>query len=284
MNFLVNTYRKYHIKRFFLFIVGLFCYAIGFNLFLLPNSIVFGGVSGASIVFQEVFNWSPSLFILVANVFLIFVSFVFLGKRTTMASILGAIALPIIISLTSEIGEYIDIDSNNLLLAVVFGGALCGMGIGLIYKTGFTTGGTDVINQIIYKYMHLSMGKAMVITDGVIITSGAFVFGITKAMYAIVVLYIISTLADKVLLGISDSKAFYIITNRDDEVRDYVIKVLNHTVTIFNVKSGFKGRDEQVIFCVIPTKEYFKLREGIYSIDKEAFFVVTDAYEVYGGE
>ena len=103
-------------------------------------------------------------------------------------------------------------------------------------------------------------------------------------MYAVVVLYIISILTDKVLLGISSSKAFYIVTNRVSEVRNFVLVKLGHGITIFDAVGGFSKEDQKVLFCVVPTREYFKLKEGIHAIDKEAFFVVTDAYEVFGGE
>jgi len=124
----------------------------------------------------------------------------------------------------------------------------------------------------------------MLMSDGLIVLSGVFVFGVNKLMYALIVVYIIGLLTDKVLLGISDSKAFYIITEEDDSVRDYILNYLNHGVTIFDARGGFTKEKQKVLFCVVPTKEYFKLKEGIHEIDKSAFFVVTDAYEVVGGE
>ena len=103
-------------------------------------------------------------------------------------------------------------------------------------------------------------------------------------MYALVTLYIISILTDKVLLGISDSKAFYIIAEKDEEIKRYVLEQLGHGVTVFDAKGGFTKEKQKVLFCVIPTKDYFKLKEGIHEIDDGAFFVATDAYEVLGGE
>ena len=171
-----------------------------------------------------------------------------------------------------------------MLLVAIFGGVLYGLGVGLVFKAGFTTGGTDIINQIISKYFHTSMGNAMLMSDGLIVLSGVFVFGVNKLMYAIITIYIIGMLTDKVLLGISDSKAFYIITEESTKVRDYVLNYLNHGVTILDARGGFTKEKQNVLLCVVPTKEYFKLKEGIHEIDSKAFFVVTDAYEVFGGE
>jgi uncharacterized membrane-anchored protein YitT (DUF2179 family) len=102
-------------------------------------------------------------------------------------------------------------------------------------------------------------------------------------MYAIIMLYIYSIMADKILLGISNNKAFYIITDKEDEVKEYVLKTLSHGVTILKAKGGYEGHRENVLLCVVPARHYFKLKEGISLIDKDAFFVVTDAYEVKGG-
>lgn len=281
---LFQLYKKFNISKYFFFLFGILLYTIGFNLFLLPMTIVFGGLTGLSVLFSEAFKWDPATFIFIVQIFLLIISYFLLGRKKTMRSVLGSLLLPVFIKLTANISELIYIDTSQMLLSSVFGAVLCGLGVGLVYKTEFTTGGTDILNQLLNKYFHISMGKGLMVCDGIVIAIGMAAFGFTKAMYALVIVYIIGTLADKVLLGISDSKAFYIITNKDDEVRKYIIKTLNRGVTIFNVKGGFKGGDDQVLFSVVPTKEYFKLREGVLEIDNEAFFVVTDAYEVYGGE
>ena len=124
----------------------------------------------------------------------------------------------------------------------------------------------------------------MLMSDGLIVLAGGFFFGITKLMYAIIVVYIIGIMTDKVLLGISNSKAFYIITNEDEKIRDYLINELHHGVTIFSVKGGYTHKKDEVILCVVPTNEYYRVKEGIREIDEQAFFVICDAYEVFGGE
>ena len=253
-------------------------------MFLLPNNIVFGGVSGLSIIFKKLFGIDTSLFILISSLLLLIVSFIVLDKEKTKGSVLGTILFPIFVKLTSGFSSYLTINPSEIFLYALFGGVLYGIGAGLVFKAGFTTGGTDIINQIITKYLKVSMGTALILSDGLIVLAGVFIFGVRKLMYAVITLYIISILTDKVLLGISDSKAFYIIAEKDEEIKQYVLKELGHGVTIFAAKGGFSKEKQNVLFCVIPTKDYFKLKEGIHSIDKEAFFVATDAYEVLGGE
>lgn len=284
INILEKIESKYKIKRYFQLIIGILLIAIAFNVFLLPNELVFGGVSGLSIIVKDILPIDPSEFIMISSLLLLIVSFLVLGKEKTKGSIVGSILFPILVDLTANINNYINLDTSDLLLSVIFGGIIYGFGAGLVFKAGFTTGGTDIINQIISKYCHTSMGNAMLMSDGLIVLAGGYFFGVTKLMYAIIVVYIIGLITDKVLLGISNSKAFYIITNEDEKIQDYLINELHHGVTIFNVKGGYTHKKDEVILCVVPTSEYYRVKEGISEIDKEAFFVISDAYEVFGGE
>ena len=212
------------------------------------------------------------------------ISYITLGKERTKTSVLGAILLPIFVRLTRDFSIYFALNTSQLLLSSVFGGVLFGLGSGLVFKAGFSTGGTDIINLIVSKYFKLGIGTSMLVTDGIIVLISSIAFGMTHMMYSMIVLYIISLMSDKVILGISDSKAFYIVTEKDDEIKAYILKHLNHGVTVFKAKGGFKKENRNVLMCVLPTRDYFKLRAGINEIDKDAFFVVTDAYEVFGGE
>lgn len=283
-NILSQVESKYKIRRYFELVIGILIISLAFNIFLLPNNLVFGGVSGLSIIIKEFIPIDPSKFIMISSLILLLVSYIFLGKEKTKGSIVGSILFPIFVDLTANVNQYIQLDTSNLLLAVIFGGIIYGFGAGLVFKAGFTTGGTDIINQILSKYLHVSMGNAMLLSDGLIVLCGGFFFGVTKLMYAIIVIYIIGLITDKVLLGISNSKAFYIITDEDEKIRDYLLNELHHGVTIFNVKGGYTNKKDEVILCVVPTSEYYKVKEGIHEIDSEAFFLVCDAYEVFGGE
>lgn len=278
-----NIYEDQKVKRFFQMLFGIFLASIGFNLFLLPNNIVFGGVSGLSIIAVKYFPISSSMFVMLADMVLLVVSYIFLGKEKTIYSICGSIMFPIVLYLTSGVGKLISFESNDLLLSSVMGGVLYGLGVGLAFKAGYSTGGTDVIKQLLNKYFRLSMGNATLVADGIIVAFGAFVFGWTKFMYAMIIVYLISVLTDKVLLGISDKKAFYIITEKQEEISSFIINELHHSVTILDAKGGYSNTKNPVLFTVIPTKEYFKFKQGINHIDKKAFWTVIDAYEVLGG-
>ena len=272
---------KEEIKRYLTLIVGLFLYAFAYNLFLKTNNLVTGDVDGIATIFKSTIN--PNLLIAILCRLLLIISFPLLGVKTSMGSVIGTILFPIFVILTSNVADIIKIDSSDLLLIAIVAGVIRGIGYGLTFKMGFTTGGTDILNQIVAKYFKMSVGNAMIIVDGSIVVIGGFVYGWTNMLYALIVLYILSVITDKIMLGISKSKAFYIITDEDEKVKEYIMKELGHGVTIFPVKGGYTKEREKMLMCVIPTREYYKLKEGISKIDGEAFFVITDAYEVRGG-
>ncbi len=284
LRFLEYINKKSYLKRTIQFILGCLFIALAYNIFIASNNLVPGGVGGIAIILNKFFNINNSLSILIMNLFLIIISYFLLGKDKTKASILGTMLLPFLIGLTQSINLILKIDTSQLLLSAIFGGILYGFGAGLVFKAGFTTGGTDIINQIISKYCKISLGKSMLFSDGLIVLSSGVFFGINSMMYSIIILYIISLISDRVVLGISDSKIFYIITDREEEIKNYIIKYLNHGVTVFKAKGGYSKTKENVLMAVLPTKDYYRLKEGIKEIDRDAFFIVTDTYEVFGGE
>lgn len=283
-NIEIRNKKRITIKRFLQVIVGCFIMAFSFNLFIAPNNLVPGGLGGISVILNSLFGLDNSLVILTLNMFLLILSHFLLGKEKTKSTIFGALLLPLLIKLTEDINVWIELDTSKILLLAVIGGALYGLGIGLVFKAGFTTGGTDIINQIVCKYGKTSMGKSMLITDGSIILCSAIFFGLNSMLYSILILYFISILSDRIVLGISSNKMFYIITNKEKDIKEYIINELHHGATIFKATGGYKRRKENVIMTIIPTTEYYNFTKGIHNIDKEAIFIATDSYEVFGGE
>ena len=282
-NFVKNINKKGRIIRAAQFLTGVTIVALAFNLLVLPSKIVYG-MNGVGVMLNSIYGIDPSLVILIGSSILLILSYFTLGKMKTINSILGTLSVPILIKLTENINHYVVINQDDSLLIVLMGAALTGFGLGLVFKSGFSTGGTDILNMIISKKLKIGMGQAMIFTDGLIVLLGFFAFGFNKLMYALIVLYLVTWAMDRVLLGISDAKAFYIITKKDKEVKEYILKEMKHGVTKFEATGGYKDKDQNVLMSVIPTKEYYRFKEGIHLIDPDAFFVVTDAYQVFGGE
>ena len=275
---------KSYFKRIIEFLIGCFIVSFAYNIFIASNNLVPGGVGGIAVILDNLFGIRPSTVITVANIFLLILSLILLDKNKTRASLLGTILFPIFVRLTENLNVWLQIDTSQVLLSALMGGILFGFGAGIVFRAGFTMGGTDIINQIISKYAKVSLGKSMLMSDGLIVLSSAIFFGMNSMMYSIIILYCISLIADKVMIGISDNKNFFIITDKDDEIKEYILKTLGHGVTIFKAKGGYKKEKENVLMAIMPTSDYYKLREGIKEIDQDAFYIITDTYQVFGGE
>jgi len=282
--------KKDRFKRYSFLIIGCFILAVSFNLFFSPNKLVTGGVSGLAIVIESIFGISPSLFITLSYILLLVISYFVLGKKLTAHSLVGSIIYPLFVYLTEDIASYIQFDVNNMFLVCLFGALFSGIGSGLTFKYGFSTGGSDIICQIISKYFKISIGNAMKAFNFIIILGSGFFIGNAtiyaweNVMYAIIVVYITGLLNDRVLLGISNSKSFYIITEHETAIKNFLINELNRGVTILEGRGGYTGDRKKVIMCAIPTKEYFLAKEGILEIDKEAVILINDVYQSTGIE
>ena len=278
---ILKIVEKAHLfKRYVFLLIGTLIYALAYNLFFFKNNIVYGGASGISIITQKIID--PSAMIFILNVLFLIMSLIFLGKKQTFNSVVGSLLYPLFVNLTKDVGNYIKIDNSNLLLIAIIGGVCVGTAAGIVFKSGFTTGGTDILNQIVAKYFKVSMGTSMLLTDGIITIAGGFFFGWTKVLYAVIVLYIINIMVDKVVLGISSSKAVYITTNEDDAVIDYLLNELDLGITLIETRGGYTNKKDQIIMCVVPTSDYFIVSEGIEHIDPKAVILVTDAYQTSG--
>lgn len=279
-----TIHKKKIIKRLTMLIVSLFLSAIIYNLFLLPINLVTGGAGGIATITNYIYGIDPAFMIFIISLACGILSVFYLGIEPTVATIIATIIYPVFVKITAPISEIIFINYNDMFVIAIYAGALCGLANGLMYKSGYSSGGLPVISQILKKYYNIPIAKTSAFMNTVIVIIGATFFGWTKAMYALILIYINSLVINKILLGISNNKAFYIITDEKDKIRDYIIRTLGHSVTIFDVKGGFLLNKNNVVLTVIPTHEYYKVTEGIKMIDEKAFFVVTDAYEVVGGK
>ena len=276
--------KKNKALRLVLLFVSIILSAVIYNIFLLPLSLVTGGSSGIATITYYLFDIDPAIMILLISVATALIGLMYLGYRKTIGSIIASILYPLMVQLTLPLSHLLNPSEVDILLMVIFAGVLSGVANGLMYRTGYNMGGFSTISQILYEHKKISVAKSTLVLNVIVVLLGSFFFGATNALYAIILLYITSLVMDRVLLGISNNKAFYIITDKDAEVKEYVIKTLGHDTTTFEVKGGFLEKNRKVMLTVIPSREYYKVTEGIKAIDKDAFFLVTDSYQVEGGK
>ncbi len=280
----MNQVWKNQLNRTLLLTVSLVLNAALYNLFLLPLNLVTGGTSGVATITRYLYGFDPSIIILLLSIACAIISFMYLGVKKTVRSLAACICYPILVKLFANISNTIIIDPADPLLLVIFAGALSGVANGLMYKSGYNNGGFPVISQILMEKYQIPIVKSSLVINMIIVAIGSFFFGTTNALYAVIFLYINSIVLDKVLLGISNNKAFYIITDKEDEIKEYIINSLNHTITTFEVKGAFLKTKRNVMLTVIPSREYYRLTTGIKEIDEDAFFLVTDSYQVEGAK
>lgn len=273
-----RVFTKDTILEYIFVIVGAAVIAFGFNVFLFPNQVASGGVSGISTILYGLFGWNAGLVQYAFNIPLFIAGVIILGKKFGVKSLVGTLALPLFVILTGNLEAW----TMNPLLGAIFGGITVGLGIGLVFKGNASTGGTDLLAQIITKYTGLTLGTSVLLIDGVIAVSAAVVFDLEKGLYALIGLYVTTKTIDIVQLGFSQSKMVYIITNKEIEVRDAIYQQINRGVTKLSAYGGYTGQERPVLMVVVYQTEFTKLKQVLKTIDPTAFVIVSDAYEVLG--
>lgn len=266
------------IMEYLFVIVGAAVIAFGFSVFLFPNQVASGGVSGISTILYGLFGWNAGLVQYAFNIPLFIAGVLILGKKFGIKSLVGTLALPLFVILTGDLDAW----TMNPLLGAIFGGIMVGLGIGLVFKGNGSTGGTDLLAQIITKYTGLTLGTSVLLIDGVIAISAAIVFDLEKGLYALIGLYVTTKTIDIVQLGFSQSKMVYIITNKEVEMREAIYQQINRGVTKLPAVGGYTGEERPVLMVVVYQTEFTKLKQLLKAVDPSAFVIVSDAYEVLG--
>ena len=254
--------------------------SIAINLFYEPYDIVTSGSTGIAMLANNYLNIDLSLIVFTILSITLVLGFGIFGFEKGFNNLFGTLFYPIFIRATSLLINIIEFDDISLLFLVIVGGTLFGIGFGIIRRSEYTLGGFDILYDFIHEKFKISIGKASLICNGIIIILSFLVFGIDKCIYAIIALYISSSVADHIMLGVSTNKAFYIITKKPLEVKEYIIENLNNTVTVVNARGGYSDKKKKMLICVIPTIYYNRVKDTILEIDKSAFFLITDTYQM----
>ena len=269
------------VKRTLMFILGILIIASSFNLFIKPSHLIFG-VSGISIITEKLFNIDPSLVILIGNILLLIASHIFLGKEKTKVAIIGSLLYPLCVKITDFIPQYIDLNKTEPIVIAICGAVVSGLGTGLVFKNNYSSGGTDILKQICSKYGKMPYSKANIYSEGLIMFLGGIVFGWQAFIYSLITLVISGKVSDKVIMGISEYKTLQIVTSKEEEIKEFITKNLNHGITEIDAKGGYTNEKKKMLLCAIPTREYFLATEGIKKLDPEAFVIAIDTYEIQG--
>lgn len=269
-------------------IIGSAITALGIVLFLNPAMLAPGGVSGIATILFHTLGLDLGLTILVLTIPIFLIGAKLFGKQYGVKTLLGSVLLSVFTSIWASVfgdAGLLDYSKDiSIWLSALYGGVITGLGMGLVMKSGSNTGGTDIIAQIIARYTSLSLGTALFIVDGVIIAVSAIFFSIENALYAIVVAYITTVVVNKIVLsmGTNYAKTVFIISEKTDEIGEYIINTLERGATILDAKGFYTKESRPMIMTVIPNQDISKLTRAVHQADPKAFLIIHEAFHVLG--
>lgn len=284
--------KRQTIRQWLYVVVGAALLAAAFVLFITPYRIVPGGVYGMGVVLNYLFPAIPvGTYGLSMDIPLLIIAFRIFGARFGTKTIVAAILTPLFMNgLTwfagtdpvTMFGGKIDL-SDDVLLSCIFGGTLMGLGIGLILKTHATSGGTDIVAMIVSKYLHMPISRAVLYVDSLVVLFGLIVLGDWKLpLYSLVTIFVSSRVIDYIVDGGSGDKLLFILSDRHDQIRDYILDGLDRGGTYIKASGMYTGADKEMIFVVVSRREVSLMRDRIREVDPDAFMIVVDAHETLG--
>lgn len=261
--------------------LGGFIASLGVNLFLTHANLLSGGAAGIGLIIEYITDFPSGYIVFFINLPLFLLSYKKLSRKFTLYSAIGMLSLSISLVITKEFSNSIKVD--DILLYCIYGGTLCGIGYGLVFLRNGSTGGSDIITMLIkQKYSNFNIGSLGFALNMFIVTLGALIFGIPKALYTIISIFIQGMVLNQVLNGFSSKKLMLIITEKEDAVINYIIKDLHRGVTTLQARGEFTDTDKRMIYCVVTSRQMVELKIKILSIDSKAFISMLDISEVKG--
>lgn len=268
--------------RYLVLFIALIGWALIFNIFLRPVNFVTGGTTGIALIVEELTGISFSITNYTISFLLIVLGLIFLDLREGISGIVSSLVYPLFIDITYMFTKNLVLGIDDKLLIAIVGGILSGICGAMCYKVGLNSGGTSIVNKILHYKFKINYSTVSSIHSSILVIIGGLVFGITNVLYALTYIYVGTYIQNKLILGSSYNKIIFVISDHEEEIKDYVMNVLHHGITIFPVKGGIKEKKKHVLMTTVPNRDYYRITEGIKQVDKGAFFIINDAYEVNG--
>ena len=259
---------------------GNFLLAVSVAYFVLPFDILSGGVAGISIITKGLWGWSPTVTIDVLVIGLFIVGAIVLGKEFALKTALSSLVYPFFLEFLVRLPVKLEIDA---LMAVVFGGLIAGLGVGIAFRHDASTGGTDIVSLIANKYLGVQVSTAVMVTDGIITLRGLIAYGMQDVLMGIIYIYASGVAINKVMVPkINEAVALYIITDKKKDICEYIHNVISRGTTLLHGKGGFTEQDKDIILTVVSKNQYMHLSNYIDQVDPYVFVIVSEAKEIKG--
>lgn len=272
---------KDKIKDFGLITIGVLLVAISVVYFFEPNNITAGGITGLAIVINNYLPYIPiGIIMLIMDAILYVVAFLIIGSKFGGKSIYASLVLSAFIYFLEKFVPF-NI-TNDLMLATAFGTIISALGMAIVFNANASTGGTDIIAKILNKFMHIDIGKGLLMVDFFVTLLGAITFGINAGLYSLLAVIINGFAIDNVIAGFNVCKEVTIISPKNEEISKFILEELGRGCTFIHGVGGFSGKDTTLLYAILGRNEFIKLKRFISDVDKYAFITVGEVHEVMG--
>lgn len=258
--------------------IGTLLFALAVNLFIIPNDLGEGGVTGVTIILYYLYQWSPGFINLLLNSILLIVGYKFLDKTATVYTIIAVLFNSLFLHLT----ESWHIQTDELIINVIFGGIFTGVGIGMIIRVGGSTAGSTIIAKIMHKYLDWNVSYSLLLIDLVVVFASYFIIGAQSLMFTIVMLYIATKVMDFIIEGVNPKKAVTIVSKEQNKIAEQVTVIMERGVTVIYGRGYYTNSPKELLYIVISKQEVSTLKKIVRSLDKDAFITIHDVRDVFG--
>ena len=272
-----NKYLQF-IKEYIIVALARVVMAFNINYFFVGNKLAEGGVSGLSLIIHYLSNIDVSYLYFALNIPLIILAYIFLGKNFLLKTFFATFVLSVFLKVFASFSEPLD----DILLAAIFGGAINGIAIGIVFYAGGSTGGMDIVAKIVNKYTGIPISRILLATDFIVLSMVAVIFGKVIFMYTLISLVISSKMIDIIQVGIYSAKGVTIITTKEDEIRRRIMEDTKRGITLIDAKGGYTQKEIGMLYCVVGQYQLIRVKTIVKEIDPSAFMIVADVHEVIG--
>ena len=285
--------KKDLIKNILIILLGNLFLAIGYVFFAVKVNVVTGVVAGVGIILNESLGWDYSLIVAILTWSLFFVGLIFLGRKFALKTLISSIAYPGFTFLCEIVSNYLDkkypelfyvdsSDTGTLLLFAIFSAMFVGLGVGLVFKKGGSTGGFDIPCLMISKKFKIGIDKVVFAVDATIVLVSSFIVGLVPALVGVISAYLCGVMIDKVIINGNESFMIHILSEKHEEINYVINYKMERGTTYVHGQGGYTSQDKKIIEVVIGKREYYTLKKEVHNIDSNAFMIVLNARDVFG--
>lgn len=262
-------------------LLGNIALAVAVGAFIVPHGIITGGSTGIALTMNHYVKGNLSVTIFIVNILLFILGTIVLGKKFALTTLVSTVVYPVFLSIVQAIPGITKL-TDHIMLASLYGGAVLGLGIGLVVRVGASTGGTDILALVLHKWFHIPLAVFIYMVDFSVLLCQAFFSNSEQILYGILVLVVAAMALNRVMLMGQSQIQLFIITEKYEEVKEKVLKEIDAGVTMVHIETGYGAKQQKGVLCVIPNRKLYSVNQVVQSVDPKAFITITQINEVRG--